>query len=64
MSFDDVLKERLRFFELADLDESELELLCHRKATLDTCRFYTSNFFANQNSVLEGLENLLLYTRM
>ena len=30
-SLDDQITERLRLFELADIDEAELQLLCHRK---------------------------------
>ena len=54
MSLDDLITERLRLFELIDFDEAEFELLCHRKETLDTCKYYNASSLGHQNSVFAG----------
>ena len=60
MSFDNLITERLRFFENVDLDESELELLYNRKTTLDTCKYYTSDLIASQDSLFRKGENFTI----
>ena len=57
MSLDDLIAERLRFFELVDLDESQLELLCQRRETLDACKYYNSGHFKSKIVLLQGMAN-------
>ena len=60
MPFDHLLTERLKLFELTDLNESELEILCHRQATLESCKYYTSNCIAKQNSSFKSIGNFTI----
>ena len=60
MSFDELISERFNFFENADFDENEFELLHCRKATLDKCKYYTSELIKNQNSAFSGSENFAI----
>ena len=60
MSFDELISERFAFFEVAEIDADELELLQHRKTTLDDCRYYTSELILNQNSAFSGTGNFTL----
>ena len=61
MSLDDLIAERLRFFELVDLDESQLELLCQRRETLDACKYYNSGPLQIQNSAFAGDGKLTIF---
>ena len=54
MSFDELITEKFTFFEVAEIDADELELLHHRKTTLDNCKYYTSELITNQNSAFSG----------
>ena len=60
MSFDELISERFTFFEVADFEAYELELLHHRKATLDNCKYYTSELITNQNSDFNSTGNFTL----
>ena len=54
MSLDDLITERLRLFELVDFDASVLEVLCHRKETLDACKYYNPSPLDCQNGAFVG----------